>query len=228
MLIIKGSGPIAGTMAMGERWDNLFAAVPELIGAWSSASIAPGEVASWDAKYGNGVLFQSTQAYRPSAQVVGDEQVLSFGLGKSLGLNGALVSGRPLTVAIRAYLIDPAVDAQGLFGGSSSWRGRFRTSVGGRFDLDNSSGSLNRPMLSAGWYNILAVQGPTGLSLSVNDGPATTNSTTTGAAITHMAIGAAALNAQNENWRGHISRLAIATSPLAGPSLDTFRRWLNS
>lgn len=227
-LILNGDGPVAGTLAMPPTWSELFAEVPALLGAWTSSGLADGPVSSWAASHGSAVLSQATESRRPVAEVLSGSRAVRFGLTKLLGVSAGLGAGAELTLGIRAYLEDVALDAQGLFGQSSSWRGRFRSNGGsGSFDMETNAAAARRPMTNPGWYNILVVQRAAGLDLTVNDGPPISN-TTSVFTSTALSIGAASSASDTGNWGGLISRVALARSALTGAPLDTFKSWLES
>lgn len=226
-LILNTDGPIAGTLGMPPAWTQLFSAVPNFLGAWKSASIPVGELSSWAADYGTAVLRQTTQAARPSVLESSGLRVVSFELGKRLDLSSALTSGSQLTIAMRVNLLDNTIDNQALFGGNSTWRARFRNNTGGTVNLEAGGGTVSRPMVANGWYDVVVVQDAANVSLDINSG-ASVSRASSGATITSLAIGALAGNDTTTNWRGYISHIAISASGLTGDSLSTFRTWLSS
>ncbi len=226
-LILDADGPISGTLAMPPTWAQLFSAVPGLVGAWSAASLPVGALSSWAADYGAGLLRQTTGAAQPSVVDVAGRRVVAGALGKRLDLTSVLTSGAPLTVAMRVNLLDNAIDNQALFGGNSTWRARFRNNAGGAVNLEAGGGTISRAMVGNGWHDVVVVQGPATVSMTV-DGGSPTSRASAGATITSLAIGALAANDTTTNWRGHISHIAVATSALSGPALDTFNAWLAS
>lgn len=223
-LILDADGPLAGTLPMPATWADRFASVPNLLGAWDSAALPEGALASWAAAHGTGVFAQATAGNRPTVITDGGGRVVQWAVGKLMTIAG-FTSGQPLTLAMKVNLLDAATDNQALFGGNSTWRGRFRNNTGGTFNMETSGTNANRPLTANGWHQIMVVQGASGYSIDVDGGAAATGSSA-GATITSLAIGALAGNDTTTNWRGYISKIAIARAELSGDQLQTFRDWV--
>ena len=225
-LILKVDGPVSGTLGMPPTWAQLFSTVPNLVGAWDSASLSTGPLSSWPASYGAGLLRQTVSGAQPSVIDNSGRRVVSYALGKRLDLQGALTSGGQITVAMRVNMTDISIDNQALFGGSSTWRTRYRNNTGGTVNTEAGGGTINSAMTANGWHNVVVVQDSTTATLIV-DGGAPVSRASSGALITSLAIGGLAGNDTTTNWMGHIDRIAIATSGLSGSSLETFNKWVS-
>ena len=223
-LTIEADGPTAGTLAMPATWTELFAGIPNLVGAWEPSALALGAISAWNAAHGPGVLQQSTAAAQPTAVDAGGRRVASFATGKRLDLAGALTSGDPLTIAMRVNLL-ALTDNQALFGGNATWRSRWRNTSGGIIIMDTGGTDVNYPCTAVGWHDVVVVQDASGYSIQVDDGAIMTG-TSPGATMTALSIGALASNDTTTNWQGHISRIALARSALSGTALATFKSWL--
>ena len=215
-LIIDADGPVQGTLAMPPTWAQLMAAVPNLIGAWTSEGMAAGAIPSWPASHGSGLLTQATVGAQPTAVSAGGKMVASFGVGKRLDLSGALTSGTPMTIAMRVNLL-ALNDNQALFGGSSTYRCRWRTTSGGLFNMDTAGTDVNCPATTTGWYDVVLVQDASSYTMQVGSGTVMAG-TSPGATITSLAIGALAGNDVTSNWHGYMSRIAIARARPRIPS----------
>lgn len=225
-LILDADGPINGTLPMPPTWEQLFASVPNFVGAWDSSTLSEGALASWPASHGSGVFSQATVANQPTVITAGGLRVVQWGVGKLMNMAG-FTSGQPLTIGIRVNLLDNTIDNQAVFGGNSTWRSRFRNNTGGTFNVETGSGSTTRPMVSNGWHRMMVVQGASTYTSDVDEGAMVTGNSA-GATFTSLAIGALAGNDTTTNWRGYISKIAIARAELSGANLATFRSWIAS
>lgn len=225
-LIIDADGPVAGTLAMPPTWAQMFAAVPNLLGAWTADGLANGALASWTPAHGTVPLTQATAAAQPAVADFSARKVVSFAVGDRLDLGQALTSGDPLTIAMRVYLA-ALTDNQALFGGNATWRARWRSTSGGIVIMDTGGTDVNYPVTATGWYDIVLVQDAAAYTLQVNDGAVMTG-TSPGATITSLSLGALAANDTTTNWQGHMSRIAIARAALSGDALATVKSWLKT
>lgn len=225
MLNIKGAGPIGGTLELGPRWSDLFDGIPSFVGAWSAETLPDGLVSDWMADYGSISLTQPDISRQPMVTSSGEEVMVKFDRTKLLNMSENFQNNQNVTICIRAYMADIATDAQGLFGQSNRFRGRYRSN-NGQFEINNGLADIRSPISNNGWYNFVIVQGDNSLSMQINDQNPVSNANPD-MGVNSLTFGATNRNDDTGNWTGGISKIAIANAALSGDDLEVFKRWIS-
>ena len=231
-LVISGNGPTTGTLEPGVSLADRIAAIPGLIGAFDPAPLTVGAVSTWPAAIGTGALTQGTAARQPSRATVGAIPAITQLQDDNLRSSGTWGSGLAVTVGLRAYLADPAVDQQTLFGGGDAFKLMWRSAGNFRFVAKTTAVVLVPPVIAAGWYTIILSQSLTTTALQVGD-TVQTQANAGGDMVGGMAIGdsiiASGPNATGFGWRGSYGRVLIAQSATQGTVHHAaVREWLEA
>lgn len=228
-LIISGNGPASGTLEPGVTLEDRILAIPGLIGAFDPATLSAGVVANWPAAIGTGALSQSSGPRQPSRATLGVLPVITQLADDNLRASGTWGTSMSVTIAMRAYLGDPAVDQQTLFGGGDAFKLMWRSAGNWRF-VAKSTAVVSLDSGPAGWRTIIMSQSATTTTMDVND-DVQSSSNAGGDAIGGMAIGdsiiGAGPNATGFGWRASYGRVLIAQASLYGtPHYAAVKEWL--
>lgn len=208
-LVIRGNGPVAGTLNPGIPLADRIAAIPNLAGGWFAEDAPVGAVASWSARYGSGVLAQSIAGRTPT-RATGSDQVVGQVAGSLAGPSG-FTTGGEATVGLRLNFTEPAVDLQYLFGfvGGSTFAAVYR-SASGSMILDATT-DIPVP-ISVGWHEVILIQTTTTTSFRI--GPLVFTAANAGIGGNQIMLFNRSNGGTSNGFRGGMSRILISRSAL--------------